>query len=153
MSALEPEEILQELLGLDAALRLESYYGERALFYNPGGVAPLGTIFCAIKDHDGPHDKASQLARAGVYRFAFGMTSQSFQRHFGSPPRRPPKGEALALHGFDLTRTDALMPHPVYAWMGWVQILSPTAARFGQLRPLLAESLDMVRAKWRRRPV
>jgi len=149
--ALEPEEILRDLLRLDAGLRVEPYYGEQAIFYNPGAVAPLGTIFCAIKDHDGPNDRASRLSRPGVYRFAFGMTPGSFERHFGAPPRRPTKGEALSLAGHDLTRLDELTPHPVYAWMGWVQILAPTAARFGDVRPLLRESLDMVRAKWTRR--
>jgi hypothetical protein len=43
------------------------------------------------------------------------------------------------------------MPHPVYAWMSWVQILAPTATEFESLRPALAESLDLVRAKWARR--
>jgi hypothetical protein len=32
-----------------------------------------------------------------------------------------------------------------------VQILAPTADRFETLRPLLAESLDLVRKKWKRR--
>jgi hypothetical protein len=44
------------------------------------------------------------------------------------------------------------MPHPVYAWMAWVQVLSPTTECFESLRPLLAESLDAVREKWQRRP-
>jgi len=43
------------------------------------------------------------------------------------------------------------MPHPVYAWMTWVQVLAPTRARFESLTPLLAQSLDMVRKKWERR--
>jgi hypothetical protein len=42
------------------------------------------------------------------------------------------------------------MPHPVYGWMGWLQILSPTAASFHSLRPLLSESLALTRAKWAR---
>jgi Family of unknown function (DUF6194) len=49
------------------------------------------------------------------------------------------------LPGFDLARLDELMPHPVYAWMSWVQILSPTPARYDPLRPLLAQSLDFAR--------
>ena len=151
MSALDPDAILRELVQLDPGLRVKPYYGERAIFYNPGGVAPLGTIFCAIKDHDGPNDTASRLSRPDVYRFAFAMAPASFDRRFGPPPRRPAKGESLALPEHDLARLDALTPHPVYAWMRWVQILSPSAARFAELRPLLAESLDVVRAKWRRR--
>jgi Family of unknown function (DUF6194) len=148
---LDPEDILRDVLRLDAGLRVEPYYSERAVFYNPGDVAPLGTVLCAIKDHDGPNDRASLLSRPGVYRFAFGMTPGAYERRFGTPPRRPRKGEPLALPGHDLTRLDALTPHPVYAWMRWVQILSPTPARFAELRPLLGEFLDTVRLKWRRR--
>ena len=146
---LEPEWILEEMLRLDPALRRERYYGERSVFYNPGGRAPLGTIFCSIKEADGPNDKASRLSRPGVYRFAFAMSATTYEKHFGAPPRRPPKGGLLRLPAHDLTALDVLTPHPVYAWMRWVQILAPTAERFGALRPLLDESLDLVRAKWR----
>jgi hypothetical protein len=149
--ALAPGEILRDVLRLDPGLRVAPYYSERAVFYNPGGVAPLGTIFCSIKDRDGPNDRASRLSRSGVYRFAFGMTPASFRQHFGAPPRRPAKGRRLALPGHDVTRLDSLTPHPVYAWMGWVQILAPTGARFAELQPLLAESLDATRVKWTRR--
>jgi hypothetical protein len=57
----------------------------------------------------------------------------------------------VALSGYDLTRLDELLPHPVYAWMSWVQILSPTTAGFEPLSPLLAESLELAKAKWKRR--
>jgi hypothetical protein len=149
--ALEPEEILEDLLRLDPALQRERYYGERALFYNPDRRAPLGSIFCAIKDGDGPNDQASRLSRPSVYRFAFEMSRPTFEHHFGPPPRRPAKGELLELVGHDVTRLDVVAPHPVYAWMRWVQVLSPTAERFEALRPLLGESLDLVRARWKRR--
>jgi hypothetical protein len=62
---LEPDAILRDLLRLDPGLRVERYYGERAMFYNPGRAAPLGTIFCAIKDHDGPNDRRAALSRPG----------------------------------------------------------------------------------------
>jgi hypothetical protein len=149
---LEPELILADLLRLDPALRRERYYGERSLFYNPDGSAPLGSIFCSIKDRDGPNDAASKLSRPGVYRFAFEMTEATFAQHFGPPPRRPAKGGRLDLHGHDVAQLGVLTPHPVYAWMRWVQILSPTHDRFEALRPLLAESLELVREKWTRRP-
>jgi hypothetical protein len=148
---IDPEQILRELLALDPALRRERYYGERAIFYNPGGEAPLGVIFASIKDHDGPNDRAAALSRADVYRLAFGLTGATFARLFGAVPARPPKGAVVALPGHDLTRVDELMPHPVYAWMSWVQILSPTAPRFASLQPLLAESLDLARERWSRR--
>jgi hypothetical protein len=148
LPAIEPEELLSDLLGLDPGLRRQAYYGERSIFYNPASVAPLGTIFASIKDHDGPNDKAAKLSREGVYRLAFCLTPDRFAEHFGQPPRRPPKGGSVDLVGYDLTRLDELMPHPVYAWMRWVQILSPSRTRYESLKPLLAESLAVVKAKW-----
>jgi hypothetical protein len=149
--AIEPEAILSRLLGLDPHLGREHYYGERAVFYNPGASAPLGVIFASIKDRDGPNDRAANLSRPGVYRLAFGLTRGTFAQLFGEVPARPPKGGTVAVPDHDLTGLDELAPHPVYAWMGWVQILAPTAARVDSLQPLLGESLEVARARWRRR--
>jgi hypothetical protein len=146
-----PGEALDRLLAFDGELGLEAYYGERSVFYNPGGVAPLGVIFASVKERDGPNDAAARLSRPGVWRLAFGMSAEAFATRFGGMPARPPKGRAVALPGWDLTRLDELTPHPVYAWMGWVQILSPSLASFERLQPLLAESLDLARARWHHR--
>lgn len=148
LPAIKPEEILSDLLALDPGLRREAYYGERAIFYNPGGDAPLGTIFAAIKDRDGPNDKAARLSREGVYRFAFCLPPKRFAEWFGKTPRRPAKGSVVDLAGYRLTRLGELAPHPVYAWMRWVQILSPTRPQYESLRPLVVESLELVKAKW-----
>ena len=150
-NALEPEEILRDLLRLDPNLRRERYWGEDSIFYNPGRVAPLGVIFASVKDHDGANDGAARLSREGVYRFAFCVSPDTYAQRFGEIPARPPKGGVVDLPAYDPTRTNELMPHPVYAWMRWVQILAPTAGEFDSLRPLLAESLESVRAKWHRR--
>jgi hypothetical protein len=151
MGALAPGDILARLQRLDPELRRKRYYGEEALFYNPGDSAPLGVIFASIKDHDGPNDRRAELSRPGVYRLAFGLTSERFASRFGAIPERPKKGDAVSLPSWDLKRLDELMPHPVYAWMGWVQILSPGRASFESLQPLVAEGLEAARRKWERR--
>jgi Family of unknown function (DUF6194) len=145
------EELLRELLALDPAMTRERYYGERAVFYNPGRVAPLGIIVAAVKDHDGPNDRRANLSRPDVYRLAFGLDRTTFTELFGDVPARPPKGGVVATAGYDLTALDELMPHPVYAWMSWVQILNPTTDRIDSLRGLLTSSLDLARRKWHRR--
>ena len=145
---LSPGQALDRLLAFDGGLRLEAYYGERSVFYNPGGAAPLGVILASVKERDGPNDAAARLSRPGVWRLAFGMPAEAFAERFGQMPARPPKGRAVALPGWDLTRLDQLTPHPVYAWMGWVQILSPSRASFERLQPLLAQSLDRARERW-----
>jgi hypothetical protein len=143
-----PGAALERLLAMDAGLRLEAYYGERSVFYNPGGAAALGAIFASVKERDGPNDAAARLSRPGVWRLAFGMPPAAFAARFGAAPARPPKGGSLRLPGVDLAALDELTPHPVYAWMGWVQILSPSRATFDALRPLLAQALDLARARW-----
>ena len=148
---IEPEEILRDLLGLDPGLRQERYWGEQSLFYNPGRVAPLGVIFASVKDHDGANDRSANLSRDGVYRFAFCLAEGTYAERFGDVPARPRKGGVVALRDYDPTRLNELMPHPVYAWMRWVQILSPTRAQFESLRPELDESFELVKAKWKRR--
>jgi hypothetical protein len=87
-----------------------------------------------------------------VYRFAFGWTGATFVHLFGAVPARPPKGGVVALPDDDVTHLlDELMPHPIYARMSWVQVLSPTADRFAAPQPLLDESLALARARWSRR--
>ncbi len=149
--AIEPEEILRDLVRFDPGLRQERYWGERSIFYNPGGRAPLGVIFASIKDHDGENDRSSQLSREGVYRFAFCLARDAYADMFGDTPARPPKGGVVDLPDYDPTRVQRLMPHPVYAWMRWVQILSPTREQYESLKPFVLESLEAVKAKWTRR--
>jgi hypothetical protein len=147
---MDPADMLAELGRLDPELRLTPYYGERSLFYNPAARAPLGVLFASIKEHDGPNDRASRLARLDVYRLCFQLTAQAFAERFGAPPPRPGRGQSMPID-FDAAVLNALTPHPVYGWMRWVQILAPTRARFEQLQPLLAQSLELARDRWQRR--
>jgi hypothetical protein len=150
-SAIEPEEILDGLVRLDPGLRRERYWGESSIFYNPGRAAPLGVIFASIKDHDGENDSSSKLSRDGVYRFAFCLEPGTYAELFGEVPARPPKGGVVELPDYDPTKLNELMPHPVYAWMRWVQILAPTRGEYEALRPHLDRSFELVLARWRRR--
>jgi Family of unknown function (DUF6194) len=148
---IEPEEILSALLELGPGLTLEAYYGERAVFYNPGRARPLGIILASVKDRDGPNDASAELSRPGVFRLSLGITRETYVERFGVIPARPPRGGVIALDGYDPTRLDTLMPHPVYGWMYWLQILSPSRASFDALRPLLDEALGLAETKWQRR--
>jgi hypothetical protein len=148
--ALGPNEIFAAVLSMDGALRLEWYYSERSVFYNPGRRAKLGTIVASIKDHDGPNDARSRLSRPGVYRFAFQLSHDAFVERFGAVPARPARGKCVHID-HDPSVLDELTPHPVYAWMRWVQVLRPGTAHFESLVPLVEESLVTVRSKWRRR--
>lgn len=125
-------------------------WGETAFFYNPGRVLPRGVYFCTLKDRDGDHDRASRLDRPGVFRLNLGVGEDAYRERFGVLPPRPPAGGVVDT-GHDFAALDALMPHPVYAWMGWVCVLNPGAATFENVKPLLAGSYEIAVRKFRRR--
>ena len=120
-----PESIIQILtLELDDVVP-KSSWGETSLFYNPGKILPNGIYFCTIKEKNGDNDKSSGLDRDSVFRVSIGVGKSNYQKHFGVKPKRPEKGGIVnTIH--DFTKLDELMPHPIYAWMSWVQILSPS---------------------------
>lgn len=117
-------------------LIVRNAYRERSLFFNPDLSLKLGLYFATIKEHDGPNDKASDLSRAGVYRLSIGVGKNQYRLLFGDVPKRPGKGGVVDLD-VDFTMLDILMPHPVYAWLGWVCVLNPTKHSETLLRHLL----------------
>ncbi len=134
-----PAYISDEICGRFAGVVPKISWGETALFYNPGQRLPHGVYFCTLKQHDGANDKASALDRPGVFRVAIGLAPASYAKLFGKKPARPLKGGYVAT-GHDFTALNVLMPHPVYAWMGWAQILSPSREQFEEILPLIGEA-------------
>ncbi len=132
---MQPEEIISHLISHFEGLVETVSWGERSLFYNPDRELPRGVYFCTLKNHDGANDRASDLDRKGVFRVSTGLPKDLYEERFGPLPERPGKGGIVEIK-VDYTAIDTLMPHPVYAWMGWVQILSPTRDRFIELQPL-----------------
>jgi hypothetical protein len=111
-------------------------WGETSLFYNPGKALKNGVYFATIKEHDGENDKASHLDREGIFRLSFGLPPAVYEQLFGPRPSRPDKSRIVPT-GHDFSLLNELTPHPVYAWMGWVQVLSPTEQTMRDLTPLL----------------
>jgi hypothetical protein len=147
VSTVTPDEVLEALTTNFAGLVPKATWGETSLFYNPDGILPNGVYFCTIKERDGANDRASQLDRPGVFRLAVGLPPARYEQMFGPRPARPSKGGVVSTAD-DFTAADVLMPHPVYAWMGWVQVLSPSAATFAELQPLLASSYELAVLKY-----
>jgi hypothetical protein len=147
VSVVTPEDVVAALTARFAGLYPKASWGETSLFYNPGRALPNGVYFATVKDHDGANDSASHLDRPGVFRVALGLPRASYERLFGDRPARPPKGGRVAT-GHDFTATDVLMPHPVYAWMGWVQVLSPSKEIFTGMQPLFTEAYDVAAGKY-----
>jgi Family of unknown function (DUF6194) len=134
-----PEETIQYICNKLSGVVPKASWGETSLFYNPDRVLPNGVYFCTIKQNNGENDKASNLDRERVFRVAIGLNPKTYVRLFGQKPVRPSKGGIVAT-GHDFTKLDELMPHPVYAWMFWAQILSPSRDKFEHVFPLIEEA-------------
>lgn len=133
---MSPEAVISRICAEFSGVVPKSSWGETSLFYNPEKTLPNGVYFCTIKEKDGAHDQASHLNRGGVFRLAIGLPPETYRSLFGEKPPRPAKGGVVST-GHDFTLLNELTPHPVYAWMGWVQILSPTAEKFEHISPFL----------------
>lgn len=106
------------------AVRERAAWGERAFFVDPDGRLPDGACFAAIETEDGPNDRAARLG-GGRWRLGLGLPKPLFIARFGQPPKRPAGGGVVA-GAWDFTAEDALAPHPVHGWMGWVAVANPT---------------------------
>ncbi len=50
--------------------------------------------------------------------------------------------------GHDFTQLNVVMPHPIYAWMGWIQVLNPSEETFESMQSLFVDSYDDVVRKF-----
>ena len=147
---LTPKQIVKRVADQLDDVFPKTSWGETSLFYNPGRALPNGVYFCTIKEQDGENDRASDLNRDGVFRVAIGIGAAAYVEHFGDRPARPAKGQAVDT-GDDFTELDRLMPHPVYAWMGWAQLLNPSAQTFEHCWPLIEQAHALAREKFAKR--
>lgn len=136
---LSVDDLAAELVATFPGLVKRAGYGETVLFYNPSQLLPAGVYLASFKEQDGPNDRASLLDREGVFRLAFGLPEHTYGELFGPRPPRPSRGKVVdGQH--DFAAVSRLTPHPVYAWMGWVQVLSPNPETWARISPLLAEA-------------
>ena len=122
-------------------------YGERSFFYNPEQHLPKGVYFATIKENDGPNDKASCLDREGAYRLSIGVGKESYHHLFGDVPARPRKGGVVRAD-VDFAAMGVLMPHPIYAWLGWICINNPDDTSLHHVKMLLDLSYEKVLVKY-----
>lgn len=125
-------------------------WGEKGIFYNPNHALKRGVYVLTVKEKDGANDKDSNLNRDGIFRVNMGLRKQTFLELFGSIPARPAAGEVVKME-YDFTLLDTILPHPVYAWMGWISILNPSEDTFEKLKPLIEESYAFATEKFKKR--
>ena len=136
---MKAEEILQYCRENYKDIAVIDSWGETSIFYNPNNALKRGVYVLTIKEKDGQNDRASNLDREGVYRVNVGVKKSSYEQMFGKVPKRPQKGGVVEAE-YDFTKLDEIMPHPVYAWMGWIAVLNPSKHTFDKLKPLMDEA-------------
>lgn len=137
---MEPIDIIEYCKIAFPDVYIVNSWGETGIFYNPGNRFKRGVYVLTIKEKDGDNDRASDLNREGIYRLNFGVKRETFVELFGSIPYRPLKGGVVDMN-YDFSKSNKLIPHPVYGWMSWVSILNPTRECFETtLKPLLKEA-------------
>ncbi len=148
--AITTNDILSYCLSNLKDTTLVESWGEKGIFYNPNGILKRGVYVLTIKEKDGDNDKASLLNRDNVYRVNVGLRKQTFIEHFGHIPKRPSAGNIVKMD-YDFTILDTIMPHPVYAWMGWVCVLNPSSKTFEEFKIMLQESYEFAKEKFAKR--
>ena len=86
----------------------------------------------------------------GVYRVNLGVRKDTFVKLFGAVPKRPGAGGVVEMD-YDFSAADCFLPHPVYAWMGWMCVLNPSEETFEALRPYIREAYEYAKEKFAKR--
>lgn len=146
------DEILNYCLENFEGTVLVNSWGERGVFYNPDRKLKRGVYILTIKEKDGDNDKGSQLDRENVYRVNIGIRKDTFIEMFGSIPKRPGKGCIVDME-YDFSTIDTILPHPVYAWMGWICSLNPSEETFARLKPFITEAYEYAKEKYIKRKI
>jgi hypothetical protein len=147
---MNPTELENWILEKYKGIVVTNAYRERSFFYNPEYSLPKGIYFATIKESDGPNDRASKLDREGIYRFSIGVGKKQYQEMFGEIPKRPAKGNIVGLD-LDFSTLNEIMPHPIYAWMGWICILNPKLEIIESIKNLLDISYLNCLMKYKRK--
>lgn len=149
---MKSDEIIQYCLENLSGTVLTESWGERGIFYNPEGKLKRGIYTLTIKEKDGSNDKASNLDRLGIYRVNLALKKPTFKKLFTDIPKRPDAGGVVEMP-YNFQETNIILPHPVYAWMSWICMLSPDENGFEQLKPYIQESYQLALEKYKKKKV
>lgn len=147
---MKPDEIISYCLSTYQDVVLVDSWGERGIFYNPNKVLKRGVYVFTLKEKDGDNDKSSMLNRDNIYRINVGLKKETFVNRFGYLPQRPTAGGVVDMD-FKFSSLDIIMPHPVYAWMGWACVLNPSDKTFEEFKQLIQESYEYAKEKFNKR--
>ena len=121
----------------------EISWGDVFFYVAPDGKVPSGQPFATIVTKDYPGEPSSGLDHPGSFRVNIATSRR------GHLPL--PTAEATTEAAVDPTARDVLMPHPVYADLGWVAVVEPGDRTREQVWVLLLAAHEAALARWQRR--
>lgn len=143
MSRADPAAIRAYIEATFPGVRVSTDHGSLFFIHDPrGDLPPQKQIPFATLVVSDKYDPGSDLERRGAYRLNIGVAPATYKARFSAPPPFPKDG-GIADTGHDYRVADRLMPHPIYAAMGWVCVVDPSEATFEGLKPLLAEAREL----------
>ncbi len=101
----------------------EIAWGDTFVYFTPDGepgVMPYLTII--TKNY--PDDAFSRLDRPGAFRLNAHVGRDAFTELIGYPPAE----HAARAEQWDYAADGAVVPHPLYAKLGWVSMVNPRTA-------------------------
>jgi len=124
----------------------EIAWGDTFFVYAPdGGVAGAGQPFATIVTKDYPGEPPAGLDRPGAFRVNVHAGADAFRAHCGHGPRDAPPDAV------DHREEDVVLPHPVYARLGWLCVVNPADRSSAATRDLLATAHRLARQRHERR--
>lgn len=147
------DELLATIRAFDGVLELaptrgseypELTWGDHFFYYAPDGVVPPGQPYATVVTKDYPDDTASALNPPGRWR----LNIHVGRSRLAELTRRAPS-DGAASAGY--SATDVVLPHPLYAELGWVAVVNPGAATGHLALELLRDAHDDARGRAARR--
>jgi Family of unknown function (DUF6194) len=130
-------EITQYITDTFDGVKTTIHEGNSFFSYDPEQKFPFTTLMT-----NDVNDGASNLHRPSVFRLNIGVSRETYQSLFGPQPTFARDGGVINT-GHDFTTLDQLMPHPIYAPMSWICVLSPSETTFETVKQLLAEAYEI----------
>ena len=119
-------------------------WGDHFFYFAPNGRVPQGQPYATIVTKDYPDDTASRLDPPGRWRVNIHVGRHRFEAVLGYGPRSVPDG-------IDYAEPDVVLPHPVYAELGWLSVVTPGSRTFPTTLELLRDAHEDAKRRATRR--
>lgn len=100
----------------------EIAWGDTFVYYTPDG-APGVMPYLTVITKNYPDDEQSELDRPGAFRLNANVGREAFAELIGYAPAE----HAARAGEWDYAADGAVIPHPLYAKLGWVSVVNPDA--------------------------